>query len=82
MELGGFSDIEGKAATGSGEERDTSQFQIRVCAAAVSFGSSIVALVILSGAKDLSKGERSHRSSLRARRYDCEVPHFVRNDTL
>jgi hypothetical protein len=36
--------------------------------------------VILSEAKDLSKSERSHSFSLRARRWNCEVPHFVRDD--
>ena len=54
-------------------------------AAAVCFASSIVRFVILipqSREKDLSKGERSHRSSLRARRFDCEVPHSVRDDTF
>ena len=50
-------------------------------AAAVSFGSSIP-FVILSEAKDLSKGEWSHPSSLRARGFDCEVPHSVRDDTV
>jgi hypothetical protein len=54
-------------------------------AAAVSFGSSFVRFVILipqSREKDLSKGEWSHPSSLRARRFDCEVPHCVRDDTV
>ena len=38
--------------------------------------------VILSGAKDLTRGEGRTRAKLYVLIFECEVPRFARNDTL
>ena len=50
--------------------------------APVSLGSSIVYLVILSKAKDLSTPESPHSFAFVCCGFECEVPHFVRDDQM